>query len=208
MVALYSGGADEYIYLVDDAIILTLPHGEVRDISRIDALRESFVRTVSWGELHMPLQRAVATLTDPRLRFILYRFLGLNSKHHRLQMPSIDDVLGSAASVQIPVYRHLCHVWSDGEEEHEEDHNSSYDFDYFRVSSHDDPFLRICCVSSGHIMTPHEKEDSDVVRHIPLTAALAILDKGSVGEDPSDARIRLMFGLDHVVPHASSLLQS
>lgn len=47
----------------------------------------------------------------------------------------------------IPVYLLECHTWSDGEDDHEEDHNSYYDMKFFYLVDSDS----YKCIYSWHV---------------------------------------------------------
>jgi hypothetical protein len=49
----------------------------------------------------------------------------------------------------IPIYLLECHSWSDGEEVHEEDHNSYYDLNYFYLV--DEPGYKLMYVWHVHV---------------------------------------------------------
>ena len=90
--------------------------------------------------------------------------------------------------MKIPVYLCECHEWSDGEDDHIEDHNSFYDIKYFIIKN--EPDVRVICVWSAHdYMPPFEaglmmgkqelSEKDQVVDEIDVDVAWRLVNKAT-----------------------------
>ena len=65
----------------------------------------------------------------------------------------------------LPVYLSECHTWSDGEDEHEEDHNSYYDIKYFFLEKAEHCRNPSCV----YAWSAHSDEHSGIVMHGEMT---------------------------------------
>ena len=98
--------------------------------------------------------------------------------------------------MEIPITFVECHVWSDGEDDHEEDHNLYYDCKYFVVDPDFKPgrllvFSWSCMsdVTSGFLFECSKNDRGSVFKHdgyMPVTEAIEHLQRSMLTNHPRD----------------------